>query len=117
MPMSISYSVRREDFPPNLNEFSIQHLTLYFSPQGEEPFSEEVVLTHNQPATGTPAYNVLTSRGQSGINLKKLQGEPFGDWQLSFSKPEKVANIFKQGKVVDIFFVITYAAETPDWPA
>ena len=40
--MTVRFETRREDFPPNLTDLRIQHVTLYFVRRIGEPFEQDV---------------------------------------------------------------------------
>ena len=45
------------------------------------------------------------------------QQPPSGEWELTLPKDDTTKNLFRNGKIQDILFVITYSGRTPEWPA
>ncbi len=122
--VTVKFSTRREDFPPNINELKSQHATLYFSTKTDEPFAYEVTLRFtetNAAATvggaATPVENVIsTRRGNAGSWAALIGTTPVGTWELSLPNTEEVRTRFKVGDIEDILFVITFSGRTPAWP-
>ena len=124
-PMTVRFRTRREDFPPNVDDFTIQHIVLYFARKPGLGF--EVPVLHLQLTDGdgvaTPPGSaasiqgiISTRRGNAASWLAMIGKSPVAEWELALPDTAEVKNRFANQEVEDILFVITYRARTPDWP-
>jgi len=124
-PMAVQFTIARGDFPPNLSDFRIDQVLLYFSRANGATF--EVAVNALQFAEGVSASTVggaatsingviSTRRGNAASWLPMLGKTPFGTWQLALPNTEVMRNRIANGDIQDILFVITYTAQTPGWP-
>jgi len=122
-PMTIRFSTRHEEFPPNIEGLKIEHLLLYFALADGASF--EVSPTHLQftPKGGqevlgggaTTIGGVISTRRANRASWIPLTGEsPVGEWELAL--PLEVRDAFKNEQIEDILFVVTYSGRTPEWP-
>ncbi len=130
-PMVVSFQTRREDFPPNVEDLSIEHVVLYIVRTDEADF--EVPVTHlhftekgsEEPIGGgsTTIDGVISTRRGNGSSWLDILGKsPVGQWELSLKSEEpaidkKIRGWFEAEQIEDILLVITYQGETPPWPA
>lgn len=120
--MKVSFEVRREDFPPNLEGLQMRQLVLYFSRKdGSTEEITGVTLTFNgQEGTATSNNGMISTRQPNGdpwlAILNSNEDSPLGEWALSLPNDEQVINRFKEEGIEDILFVITYEGLTPEWP-
>jgi hypothetical protein len=116
--LAVTFHIDRNDFPPNLksDDIQIRALLAYFVPK-DGVLPEVSVALRRAPggsdASATSAGNVISTRRASGIPWQGITGAPIGDWTLTL--PSAGASLFRAGKVDDILFVMTYAAELPAW--
>jgi hypothetical protein len=123
--VTVKFSTRREDFPPNLDILGIQHVTLYLATKTGEPFDHKVTLLFNENdaaapvgGTATPDENTIsTRRGKPGSWRDLVGATPIGTWELSLPNTEEVRDRFKNGDIEDILLVITFQGQTPPWPS
>jgi hypothetical protein len=124
-PMAVRFSTRREDFPPNIEELRIDHITLYFARAAGATFEVEVKYLRFTPegsgqtigSGGTTADGVLgTRRGNAGSWLPMIGKTPAGEWELALANTEEVRQHFEDGQIEDILLVITYRGRRPAWP-
>jgi hypothetical protein len=92
------------------NYFLTQTTSLSFKrPQGQDWPTPIVVASTDR---------VLSTRGNANRWLDMLSGQgPVGEWKLALPDTPAVRDLFMQGEIEDILFVITYAGRTPAWPA
>jgi hypothetical protein len=128
-PMVVQFTTRREDFPPNLNDLTIQHLALYFVRQSGS--TEEIPVNHlrfteqGQAGTGggsaTTVNGVISTRQGNAASWAAIIGKrPFGEWELALTDTESIRSLFDERaeeRIEDILFVITYAGRLPGWPS
>ena len=131
--MVVKFTTRREDFPPNVSDLKIAHvslliayktgatgsikdLSLSFKAQGQAGISME-------PGSASPnAAGIASTRlGNAGSWRAMLSKAPIGEWTLSLrgSNPQTLAEtrtLFEDDQIEDILFVITFGGTTPDWP-
>ena len=122
-PMTVRFTTRREDFPPNIERLAIDHVLLYFARAPKAEFEVPATL-HFTPANGTVALGgeaisvdgvISTRRGNAG-SWTFITGAPVGEWELSLPNSEEIRNRFKNEEIEDILFVISYSGRTPAWP-
>ena len=133
-PMAVTFATGKEDFPPNLGDLSIEHVSLFLA--RKSGVTEEVELdlkftrTVNDGSPAGPSGGaVVTSDGVASTRQDtfdtwdNIQGEPFGEWSLAFEDDpddpakQKMRNLLKKGFVEDILFIITFSGKAADWPA
>ena len=56
---------------------------------------------------------MISSRRSGGLGWQSITGSPIGDWTLTIDPSSR--QLFADGKVDDILFVVTYRAELPAW--
>lgn len=122
--ISISFSTRREDFPPNIENPKIMQMTLYVATKTGDSFDHEVTLLFKEHSADTPVggsaklvENIISTRRVNSGSWSALTGlAPIGTWELSLPNTENVRNRFKSGDIEDILLVITLQGQTPPWP-
>jgi len=120
-----SITVKREDFPPHINNLSLKHLTLYVARADGESFEmpmslrftpeggQEIVLTEIITEQGI----ISTRRNGSGWAQFISGQKPQGVWKLVLPNTPEVRGRFQNEKVEDILLVFTYDHRTASWPA
>jgi hypothetical protein len=125
--MVVTFDTRREDFPPNLDDLRIQHVTLFFA--RKEGFAGEITVENFQFTPAEPAEaaavgggattvdGIISTRRSNGSAWAGMQGgkKPVGIWLLKLPNDPAVKSWFKEGKIEDILFVITFAGTTPPY--
>jgi len=131
--MRVTFETRRSDFPPNVTDLSIQHVSLYFVRQDgftDSIHVESLLFTeanragHVGGAATTTNGLISTREANNAGSWLEMQGkQPIGKWDLNLLKPEPsslesdvVKGWFRNGKIEDILFVITFGGTTPEWP-
>jgi sugar lactone lactonase YvrE len=131
--MKVSFTTKKADFPVNLSEIKIQHLMMYFV-KADDLIEDDIDLIDNnlkvklsfteknkalkELGEGETANALISTRGKSGekwLDVKKPSGAKVeGTWDMEL--PASVMGLFKQEKIVDIMFVISYSGTAPEWP-
>jgi hypothetical protein len=122
--MTVTFSVTRDDFPPNLDQIKLQHVALLFSRADGETM--EMPVTHLRLAANNSAGTVgggattidgiiSTRRGNASAWMPMIGKEPFGKWELALPTTSTVKDFFKEERISDILLVLSYAGETPGW--
>jgi hypothetical protein len=125
--MVVKFATRRADFPPNLDELKIQHVTLYFVRKSGS--MAEVSVRHlrfteqgQAGAIGGSATTVngliSTRQGNAPSWIAMIGNSPAGEWELALPDTEGMRGRFDEksdDRIEDILFVITYSGRTPDW--
>jgi hypothetical protein len=130
IPMTVRFTIVREDFPSNIENLAIQQVVLYFvRADGVPPF--EVQVTHlqftvpgSQPGTtvtigggATTIDGVIsTRRGNAPSWIGMIGQAPFQDWELALPNTAEIKNHFSNDEFENIVLVITYSGRTPAWP-
>lgn len=126
-PMTVTFNTRREDFPPNLEEMRIKHLVLYFAFKEGSSFGQNVdvnlLFTPDGASTiggnATTADGIISTRRVNAgnwLDIINMLPSPFGEWRLALPATDVVMDLFKNDKIDNILFVITYEGRTPEWP-
>ena len=129
-PMTVRFTTRRADFPPNLDDLTIQQVVLYFARVDGQAFEVPVEQFHftdqrtgsrvpeEGKASGAESLDgiISTRRGNAPNWTAVLGKNPVGEWELVLPNTEEVKHHFKNEEIEDILFVITYAGQTPPWP-
>jgi hypothetical protein len=121
-PMTVRFNIRREDFAPNLDGLTIQHIAFYVARSAGSRVELHNVGLHLTPAGGGGRFGgdgetrdglISTRQGNAG-NWSSLQTQnPIGTWELQLPGSEAQ---FRSGAIEDILLVITYGGRTPAWP-
>jgi hypothetical protein len=118
----VTFETRRSDFPPNVTDLSIQHVSLYFQRQdgSTDPISVESLLFTPSGRAGKVGGAASTNDGlistRKGSWLDMQGKQPIGQWDLTL-KIDEVKGWFKDKKIEDILFVITFGGTTSAWPS
>jgi len=124
-PMTVQFTTTPEDFPPNLLDYRIRQVLLYFSRAAGGTF--EVPVTHLQftPTGSNGALGggattvdgvVSTRRGNAGSWVAMIGKAPCGTWELALPNTEQIRNWFRNELIEEMLFVVTYTGQTPPWP-
>jgi hypothetical protein len=126
-PMTVSFTLSRQDFPPNLEDLRIQQV--FFAVVPTQGRSVEIGTTQLQltpqgttvavggAAGGTTDGLISTRRGNGNAWIPLLGKSPAGDWQLTLPNTEEMKNHFANEDIDDLILVLTYQGHTPAWPA
>lgn len=124
--MNVTFETRQSDFPPNVTDLRIEHVSLYFVRQDgfTGPIDVEHLLFTESGRAGSAggAANttdgLISTRNSNGGSWLAMQGkQPVGRWELKLPNTAVAKDWFKRGDVEDMFFVITFSGTTPAWPA
>lgn len=126
-PLEASFSTRREDFPPNVTELKIEHITLYIAQKTSN--SDPINLTLNfsgQDSAGTTPYSATTNKkgiagtreGNAGSWIQIIGNgkSPVGKWTLALEDKPEIRKLFEDDQIEDILFVITFGGKSAEWP-
>lgn len=122
-----SLTVKREDFPPNIDGLSLKHLTLFvatadgprveipnvslrFTPEG----GDEIALT---PEIATEQGVISTRRNALSWEQLISGQSPLGVWKLVLPNSADLRSKLQDEKIDDILLVFTYDHRTASWPA
>ncbi|MDJ0570315.1 MAG: hypothetical protein QNJ53_14910 [Pleurocapsa sp. MO_192.B19] len=129
-PMVVRFQTRREDFPPNLDNLRIQHITLYFARANgitlEIPVTRLLFTEQNSVGTVGGGANsidgIIATRIGNAPSWTAITDKPspFGEWELALlenlTDGRTTKDLFQNEEIEDILFVITYSGRTPEWP-
>lgn len=125
-PMTVSFTTTRQDFPSNIEEIKIQHIVLYFAFKDGASFEPAVNVNlfftpdgEDSAAGGeaNPVDDIISTRQGNGDSWQVMLGKtPAGEWELELPDTDDIKSLFKEEKIKDILFVITYSGLTPPWP-
>jgi hypothetical protein len=129
-PMTVRFTTSRADFPPNLDDLTMQQIVLYFARADEEAFEVPVEqfrfteaftgarLPDAGQASGAVSLDgIISTRRGNAPNWASMIGKrPIGEWELVLPNTEEMQSRFHNEQIGDILFVITYTGRTPAWP-
>jgi hypothetical protein len=124
-PMTVRFRTQREDYPANIDDPRIRHVTLYFARSDGSSF--EVPVTHLhfvEEGTTTPEGGgsttidgiISTRRGNAGSWVSLLGKRPVGEWELALPDTSEIRGRFQDEEIFDILFVIAFEGLAPAWP-
>ena len=128
-PMTVRFEIRREDFPPNLDDLRIQQVLLYFARTEDAHAADDIIevgglhlTTREGDTTGGAATSMtdgtISTRRSNGTAWIAMVGEsPVGAWELTLPDTEDVRNRFNEGQFDDVLLVLSFEGRTPEWPA
>ncbi|HEU0052514.1 MAG TPA: hypothetical protein VFQ39_05025, partial [Longimicrobium sp.] len=131
--LPLSFTLRREDFPPHLERLAVESLVLMFAPAAAKA-PPVVVADLRSPAQLGRAVEiagqslagsdvakdqtfdgVISTRRPGGSGWKANTGTPLGEWRIKVSDPA-TRKALQDGLFDDVILVVGYNAETPAWP-
>jgi len=122
--MRATLPTRREDFPPHVEELTVQALSLFCL--RKDGFTQELLITslkYTIPGGETIATadvrtigGIVGTRRGSGAAWQVLVGKtPVGEWSIQLENTELVRAWFKDGSIQDIVLVMTLTGVSPAW--
>ena len=125
-PMRVIFPTGREDFPPNVENVTMQQVALYFvMVDGATMGNVQVALRFFEQgsqtavaglAAATPEGIISTRLGNGSGWMPMIGRPPLGRWRLTLPDTAEVRHLFASEAITDILFVITYSGHTPAWP-
>ena len=123
-PMAVSFTTRREDFPPNVFDLKIEYVTLYLAlkPEVTQPKIDlNLRFTEQGKMIPLDGASVVDGIGIAKWTTAMTNAESLvGSWTLTFTNDndndEQIRNLFANDQIEDILFVITFGGRTPEWP-
>ena len=121
-----SLTVKREDFPPNIDNLSLRHATVFIARADGEVFEISNVSLRFTPEGEqeivcpeiTTEQGVISTRRNASSWAPLISGKsPLGVWKLVLPNSEELRGRFRDEKVEDILLVFTYDHRTASWPA
>ena len=126
-PMTVRFKIHEHDFPPNIDNLKINNVVLYFARASGQTFEIEVDGLHFAKAgpgalvggRSRSVDGVISTRRANGATWRPMMigKSPVGEWELALPPTTAMRDRFKNEEIDDILLVITYAGETPPWPA
>ena len=128
-PLAVTLETGAADFPPTLDDVTIEHVAVVASVRGESPRGLTVRLRFAEsgddgnPTTPTPWLVAApvdgiasTRRGNAGAWFALLGKRPAGRWWLSLPDTEEVREWLENEDLLDVQLVLSFRGETPAWP-
>ena len=121
-----SVTIKREDFPPNIDNLSLKHVTLFVARADGPAFEIPNVSLRFTPEGKTeivlpdlPTEQGVISTRRNGLSWEPLISgkSPVGVWKLVLPNTADVRSKFQDEKIDDILLVFTYDHRTAGWPA
>jgi hypothetical protein len=125
-PMTVSFSITRQDFPHNIEQIATGQVALYFALadgktlkdfRAQLRFTEQGAQTAiGGAATATPDGIISTRLGNAPSWTPMINRSPFGMWELALPDTPEVRSLFASEAISDIVFALTTSGLTPAWP-
>jgi len=124
-PMAVSFNTQREDFPPNVNNLSIDQIVLYIVRKSgvttevtiqNLEFTEEGGSAVSGGSATTTGGIISTRQGNAGGWAVIIGQIPVGKWTLTIEDIPENRQLFEDELIEDILFVITFGGERAAWP-
>ena len=123
-PMAVRFETRRRDYPPNVEDLTIQHLILYFSRSDgatfEVPISNLVFAPRGAMTTVEAALTtvdgLISTRQPSGAAwLPANPPSAIGTWELVLPNTPEMRGRFSNNGILEMLLVVTYSGVGPEW--
>jgi outer membrane lipoprotein SlyB len=126
-PLHVRFSTQRGDFPPNLEQLAMAHVTLAILQKEGAHIEIPTLSLQFTPDDGNGLFGgaattidgvVSTRRGNASTWLSLVQNgkAPLGQWTLALPDSAQLRDRFVNEEIEDILLVITYRGITPAWP-
>jgi hypothetical protein len=123
-PMTVQFVTVRQDFPPNLDDLKIKHVSLYFSRTSSESMEISVDLRFTEQnrngsvgGSATTSAGIISTRmGNAGAWYPIIGRSPIGEWELALPNRYEIRDLFESEKISEMLFVLTVSGSTPAWP-
>jgi hypothetical protein len=125
-PLRVTFTTRRADFPPNLDELAIDQVAVSLVTRSPPPASlATVTLRYTEDGTtarlggsAAPVDRVVSTRRANGGPWLSVTGKPpVGRWELALPDRDEVREWMAADGLTDVLLVISYRGRTPAWPA
>jgi hypothetical protein len=125
-PMQVSFTTRRTDFPPNLDQITIDHIAISLACESAPPaplatvtlrFIEDGTTARLGGAAQLVDRVVSTRRANGGPWLSITGKSPVGRWELSIPDSEDVRDWLVGNQLTDVLLVVSFSARPALWPA
>jgi hypothetical protein len=119
--MQVSFTTRRTDFPPNLNQITIDHIAVSLVCDSSPPAPlSTITLRLTEDGTtarlGGPAQlvdrAVSTRRANGGPWLSITGKSPTGRWELGLPDTDEIRDWLTAEQLLDALIVVSYRATT-----
>ena len=122
--MRATLPTRREDFPPHVEELTVQALSLFCL--RKDGFTQELRITSLKytilggetvtTADVRTTGGIVGTRRGSGAAWQVLVGKaPVGEWSIQLENTELVRAWFKDGSIQDLVLMMTLTGVAPAW--
>ena len=139
-PMSISFELTEKDFPANVQDLEIEDVVVYLADSDNEDLKFKLSMNIGlENADGVARASVktnglnFTSKSGEPLEMAGIKDSPVGTWTLEFptgkytgsafgednkadiDNRQAAIDLFKNGNIDDILFIITYKGQTAGW--
>lgn len=137
-PMSISFELTEKDFPANVQDLEIEDVVVYLADSDNEDLKFKLKMNLGlENADGVARASVktnglnFTSKSAELLEMAGIKDSPVGTWTLefptgkytgtAFGEDKEIDNrqaaidLFRNGNIDDILFIITYKGQTAGW--
>jgi hypothetical protein len=120
------WTVRAGSFPPHVTNIKIEHLTLYLVWQPAAIVEDlNVILRFKEEGT-TAAMSAASVTTQGSLIRTRQNGapawsqaftnkSPVGEWEIEL-EGTAAQRVFDEGRLSDMFFVISFSGKRVAWP-
>ena len=120
--MRVTFETGTGDFPPNLTDLRIQHVSLYFV--RAEGFADSIDVNHllfseagragQVGGSAATTDGLISTRGTNAGSWLAMQGKsPVSGWELRLPDTSTTRSWFRDGSIQDVVVVLTVTGTTP----
>jgi hypothetical protein len=123
--MIATFSTRRQDFPPHIENLTIERVTLRVARR--DGFTEEIDIeglkltpeaeTSSVGGAARTVAGAVSTRRPNGATWLGMHGKsPVGSWELRLPNTQSIRALFKDELIEDLALVVTFGGTTSAWP-
>jgi hypothetical protein len=121
-PLTVTFEIRAEDFPPNIEPATLisSHLALYFVTLPGASLAPLSFKLTQQGGTAPTTYRQPDANGVASTRrgmLLPVGADPSGTWTLEIRDSAAARRLFAEQTVKNVLFVVTWQGMLPPWPS
>jgi len=123
-PMVVRFETTRRDYPPNIDNLTIQHLVLYFARADGATFEVPISNLVFAPRGGVTTVEAALTTVDGLVSTRQPSGAAWlppnpvsaiGTWQLALPDTAQMRGRFVNKQIVEMLLVVTYSGMGDAW--
>jgi hypothetical protein len=124
-PMVVRFETRRRDYPPNLENLTIQHLILYVARSDGAAFEVPIENLVFYPQGGTTTVEAALTTVDGVISTRRPSGAAWlpatppsavGTWEMRLPDTPVMRGRFSNDQIREMLLIVTYNGLRAEWP-